>query len=278
MPLSAERLQREIADLANLPTLPGVVKLVGSMVEDDSTTAQDIGKLISRDQVLSAKILRMVNSPFYGFPGRISSVSHAVVLLGFNVVKGLLLSTAVFDSLAKEAQSLWEHSLGVAVMSRRLAKDLSLGEPEEVMVAGLLHDLGKVIVSFLAPEDYDTAIIKAREEHCHISVAERAIFGYDHANAAEWVAQAWSLPDRLRETMAHHHHPGKARSHHATAAVVQLADVLARGMEYGDGGDPTIPPIDHDAFRELDFSFDQVGDVLRKVDDEFRRGIDIFRA
>ena len=157
VPFSAERIQREIDSLSNLPTLPGVLEFVNSMVDEDSSNAQSLGEIIARDQVLSAKVLRLVNSPFYGFPGRISSVNHAIVLLGFNVVKGLLLSTAVFDSLADEAKGLWEHSLGAAVLSRSIAKEAGLRDPDEIMVAGLLHDLGKVILSFLAKEDYAEA-------------------------------------------------------------------------------------------------------------------------
>ncbi len=276
MAVSAEQLQQQIEDLTNLPTLPAVVQFIITRVEEDNTSAQEIGKIIARDQVLSAKILRMVNSPFYGFPGRISSVTHAIVLLGFNVVKGLVLSTAVFDTLAKETRGLWEHSLGTAVLSRRLAKELGLPESDEIMIAGLLHDLGKVVLSFLVPKDYRAARRHAESNGCHIAVAENELLGFDHARVGQWVAIRWNLPQRLTDAMAFHHDPSRAKFSRDTAAVVQLADILARGLSYGDGGDPTMPPLDHAAFRALDISFEAIDSAIKEAEIEFSAGVDLF--
>jgi putative nucleotidyltransferase with HDIG domain len=276
--ISAEQLQEELESLVNLPTLPGVVHMVGAMVEDDSTSTQDVSDLISKDHVLSAKVLRLVNSPFYGFPGRISSVNHATVLLGLNVVKGLLLSTAVFDTLAEESKGLWEHSLGTAVLSRALAKALGQRDPEEMMVAGLLHDLGKVIFFCLAEEDYTICLERARAEHSPIREIERAHFGFDHTAVASWAAERWNLPPRLSCAMRYHHRPSSAPEHAETAGMVHLADTLARAMEYGDGGDPTLPPMDHEAFRALGLPFDMLPEVLGRAHREFQRGIDLFRG
>ncbi len=230
MPVNPERLQKQVEALSALPTLPNVVQSVVRMVESEHTNTEQVGALISRDQVLSAKILRLVNSPFYGFPGRISSISHALVLLGFNVVKGLVLTTTVFDTLARETRGLWEHSLGTAVLSRRLALQADMPEPDEVMVAGLLHDIGKVVLSYLAPEDFRAALKVAQVKHCHIALAEREVFGVDHTRVALWVARHWHLPDRLSDAISCHHNLARAEHSRDTAAVVQLEDILARGM------------------------------------------------
>jgi len=274
--LSAERLRREIQDLSNLPTLPGVVQVIVSMVEEENSNVQKIGDCIARDQVLSAKLLRMVNSPFYGFPGRISSVKHALVLLGFNVVKGLVLSTTVFDALAQNIRGLWEHSLGVAVLSRRIAKELNVREPDEIMVSGLLHDLGKVVMAYLAKSDYDAALDVAQLKHCHIVEAEKEIFGYHHAMVAGWVAEYWHLPQRLSDAITYHHHPDRAKQSPGTAAIVQLADILARGMGYGNAGDPTMPPIEHKEFRALGLSFERIDGILQGAEQEFFQGVNLF--
>ncbi len=276
--LNAERIQKRVQDLANLPTLSGVVQFVSNMADQDRTTAQDLGKVIAKDQVLSAKILRLVNSPFYGFPGRISSVSHAIVLLGFNVVKGLALSTTVFDALATETKGLWEHSLGVAVLSRRMAKEIGLPEPEEIMIAGLLHDLGKVVLSHLSTEQYREAMGIAVASRRHILEVEQEIFGVNHAIVGSWVAASWHLPERLTMTLTLHHTPSRATAHKETVAVVHVADILARGMGYGDGGDATIPPLDHDAFHRLGLSYHQIDQVLIDAEKEFNSGVDLFRG
>ena len=276
--MDAKTLERRIEDLSNLPTLPGVVKVLTTMVEDESVSANDIGAVVSKDQVLSAKILRLVNSPVYGFPGRISSVTHAMVLLGFNVVKGLVLGTAIFDTMGREAKGLWEHSLGTAVISRRIAKELKAGQPEEVMVAGLLHDLGKVVLSFLAPEEYRAILEQAEAQHCHVSVAENKIFGMDHTRVAMLVADRWHLPARLSEALTYHHTPNRAKTYGDVACIVHLADILARAMNYGYPGDPTMPPLDHEAFQSLGLSFEQIDRILDDAEREYMTGIDLFRV
>lgn len=278
MSLNAERIKKRVQDLASLPTLSGVVRFVSNMADQDQTTAQDLGKVIAKDQVLSAKLLRLVNSPFYGFPGRISSVSHAIVLLGFNVVKGLALSTTVFDALANETKGLWEHSLGVAVLSRRIAKEVGLPEPEEIMIAGLLHDLGKVVLSHLDPEAYRAAMTEAVQSRRHILEVEQEQFGVNHAVVGSWVAETWHLPERLSLTLTLHHAPSRATAHKETVAVVHLADILARGMGYGDGGDAIIPPLDHEAFHRVGLSYHRIDQVLIDAEKEFNSGVDLFRG
>lgn len=277
MPLTADRIQKRVQDLANLPTLSGVVRFVSSLADQDQTTAQDLGKVIAKDQVLSAKILRLVNSPFYGFPGRISSVSHAIVLLGFNVVKGLALSTSVFEALARESEGLWQHSLGTAVLSRKMAKELNLPDPEEIMIAGLLHDLGKVVLAHFSIEDYRAVIAEAKARRVHIAVVEQEHFDVDHARVGAWVAEAWHLPDRLTVVMAHHHHPARAKAHKETVAAIHLADVLARGMGYGDPGDNVLPTLDHDAFHMLGLSYHRIEQILVEAEKEYNSGVDLFR-
>ena len=276
MTIDAKQLEKKVLQVSNLPTLPNVVKDICAMVEDKRTDAADVGELIARDQVLSAKILLLVNSPAYGFPGRISSVTHALVLLGFNVVKGLVLSTAVFDTFAQHTHGFWEHSLGCAIVSRNLAKELGMPDVDEVMVAGLLHDLGKAVLSFLAPDVFEHAITMAEIDHCHIAVAERELFGVDHARVASWVAREWHLPDRLHDALAYHHRPDLAEAGEQITAVVHLADVLTRGMAYGAPGDRAMPPLNHQAFQSLGISYEQIDYVLERAEMEYGAGTDVF--
>ena len=278
MSITPENLERRVADLTNLPTLPGVVKMLTTMVENEKTSAADMGDVIAKDQVLSAKLLRLVNSPIYGFPGRISSVTHAIVLLGFNVVKGLVLGTAVFDKLARDAKGLWEHSLGCAVLSRRIAKERGLRDAEEIMVAGLLHDLGKVVMSFVAPVEFGSILGLAESRRCHVSIAEREVLGVDHTGVAEWITRHWHLPLRLSDALVFHHAPLQARFAADIAAIVHLADILARGMGYGYPGDPVMPALDHEAFQSLGLSFEQIDRILLDAELEYRAGVNILNA
>ena len=276
MALSAELLKRKVEDLSNLPTLPAFVTVITSMVEDDSASAQEIGDIIQRDQVLSARILKLVNSPVYGFPRRISSVTHALVLLGFNVVKGLVLSTAVFNDLATEASGLWKHSLGTALLSRRIGRELNVLDPEECMIAGLLHDLGKVILSHLALEDYVEAMATAHSSGRHIAEVEREVFGVDHTRVALWLAIRWHLPERLTDALTFHHNPSQARNNMQMAAIVHVADILARAMEYGESGDGTLPALDREAFDSLGLDYDQLETIMVESDEQYQQGADVF--
>lgn len=274
--LQADALKRKVLDLTALPTLPGVVRFVSSMVEDGNASMQEVGETISKDQVLSAKILRMVNSPFYGFPGRISSVTHALVLLGFSVVKGLVLSQAVFENLSQQHRGLWEHSLGTAVISRRIAKATGVQDSEEVMIAGLLHDLGKVVLAVVEPERYDRAVALAKAQRLHISEAERLEFGVDHCTVASWVCDRWHLPDQLIEVMCLHHAPHLAVKSVETVNIVHVADICARAMGYGDPGDGVMPPLDPGTYSGLKLSPEGWDAILREAEADFTEGTVIF--
>lgn len=278
MAISAELLKRKVEDLSSLPTLPSFISVVTSMVEDNAVSAQEIGDIIQRDQVLSARLLKLVNSPVYGFPKRISSVTHALVLLGFNVVKGLVLTTAVFNDLAKETSGLWKHSLGTALLSRHIGRELRVLDPEECMIAGLLHDLGKVILAHLALEEYVGAMAEAHRRGCHISVVEQEIFGVDHSRIALWLALRWHLPDRLTDALTYHHNPSRAKSSVQMAAIVHLADILARAQEYGEAGDGTLPEFDREAFDLLGLSLEQLDRIMLAADEQYQQGADVFAS
>ncbi len=274
--MTPDELHTKIVGLSSLPTLPSVVKHISRMVEEKHSNAASMGDIIAKDQVLSARILRLVNSPVYGFPGRISSITHALVLLGFNVVKGLVIGTSVFDSFGNHAVGLWEHSLGCAIVSRRLGRELNMSDAEEIMVAGLLHDLGKVVLSHVEPELFGRALEIAIERHCPIAEAERDVFGVDHACVAGWIAEEWHLPPRLSDALMYHHQPELAKHGRQVTAVVHLADILARGLEMGSPGDPTMPPLQHETFQGLGLSFEQIDRVLEQAELEYAAGAGLF--
>jgi len=142
----------QILAVKDLPTLPGVLEEVAVLIENPNTSTDQISKAISKDQVLSAKVLKMVNSPIYGFPGRIGTIQHALVLLGFSVIKGIIISTSVFDVMNANMKGLWEHSIACALASSTIARAIECKDPEEYAVAGLLHDIGKVVAAVQLPD------------------------------------------------------------------------------------------------------------------------------
>ncbi|HUT26105.1 MAG TPA: HDOD domain-containing protein [Sumerlaeia bacterium] len=267
-------IQARIQRVKTLPTLPGVVKKLCAMVDDENTSAAEIGEIISTDQVLTAKVLKIVNSSFYGFPGRISTINHALVLLGFNVVKGIVLSAAIIDYMDDSLISLWQHSLGVAAASDKIARAVGADEPEEISTAGLLHDLGKVILSVEMPLEYRKVVAEtARAEISFVEAEANVLGGLTHCQIAGWLAEEWNLPPRLREPITLHHKPTLAEFAPTATTVVHLANVIARALQFGSGGDPFVPPLDPGVFKVLNLRMADLAALLDLIDDEFE-GLD----
>src|SRR5512141_2524264 len=148
----------------SLPTLPGIITKLNALMSNDNSSVQEMACVVTSDQVLSARILRLANSPSYGFY-RVSTISNAMILLGVDVVKSLSLSSSIFEIMEKSVLGLWEHSLGAGVAANIIARRLKLPEVEEISTAALLHDIGKVIIELKFEDDYAhlQAIVRDRE-------------------------------------------------------------------------------------------------------------------
>jgi len=263
-------LKHRIQKLGGLPTLPQVVDKIMSMIDRPETSAEDLGRLIEKDQVLSAKVLQLANSPFYGFPARIASVSHAVIVLGLNVVKGLTLGATVFDMMKVAGMDqLWRHSLGVAMMAHILANRLGHKNPEELFVAGLLHDLGKVVVSVKLPEIASKIEDAVRERDMYMRDAEQEILGLTHAEVAGWLATAWHLPTVLKEPIMYHHQPMLAKGAPMQTAIVHVADVLVKAMGCGSSGDEFVPALSAEAWAAMKLDEDGLAVCVAQAAREF---------
>ncbi|MDR2350059.1 MAG: HDOD domain-containing protein [Deltaproteobacteria bacterium] len=248
-----DRMQakKEVRRIKNLPTVPGIVAKISRIVENPETSVNDVGRLISQDQVLSAKVLRMANSAFFGMSRKISSISQALVILGFEVVKGLVLTSSVFDMIQKSMAGLWEHSIGCAAASGVIASYLGRDDAEEVLVAGLLHDLGKVVLALNLPEEMKLVRDKVERENLYFYEAENLLLDFNHAEIGEWLAEHWNLPESLAEPMRLHHKPEKAVLKPEWTSIVHVADVIIRAKGFGNGGDAMVPSVSPAAWEIL---------------------------
>lgn len=240
-------LERELADLPPLPLVAG--RLV-SALGDTETAVADLARLIGMDQGIAAKVLRLVNSSYYGFARQVTTLGQAVVILGFNTVRNLALAIATFDKFTLPQQSpldptqFWEHALAVAVCAQTLAqrKNLPAKIGEEAFLAGLLHDIGKMFLCQHFPNSYRAALETAWEEQCRISVAEQRHCGAAHTQVGKRIAEKWNLPPALAVAIGRHHEPAKAQTCWEIAALVNAGDALARATRLGFVGDP-LPPV-----------------------------------
>lgn len=274
-PVDRKALRKRIEALTNLPTLANVVDKLNLLVESPDSSIAEVGKVISQDQVLSAKVLKLINSGFYGFPGRITTVTHALVLLGFNVIKGLILSASVYELMSQSMVGLWEHSLATAVSSGVLAKRLGEQDPEEVATAGLLHDIGKVALSVQMADEFQKVLAAVESQGCLIMEAEQQVLGVNHSRIAYWLIEKWNLPPILTEAIIYHHQPQLAKTAPRQTAMVHVGDIFARARGFGNPGDTGIPAVDHDVWEMLGLTAEDVRELAREYDRELELIADI---
>ncbi|HJP29440.1 MAG TPA: HDOD domain-containing protein [Candidatus Latescibacteria bacterium] len=259
------RVRARIEQSGNLPTLPGVVARIMEMLDDEHTTARQLGEEIAKDQVVSAKVLKLVNSGFYGFSQPISTIPHAVAMLGFDTVKSLVLSSGVLEMMDNALPGLWDHSLACARACTFIAEEADLDAPEEVSVIGLLHDLGKVILCQTLADDF--ARIRQRVERGDMLFvrSEQDVLGCHHGEIGAWLLAKWALPPQLTEPIADHHDFRPHRDHAQRTAAVHLADVLVRAEGFGSGGDRRMPQLADGTLDTLGLDLDTVEGVMGRM-------------
>ncbi len=251
-----QRIKKITQSIIGLPTLPTVITQMIGLIDNPKTSAKDVASLISTDQALTAKILKLANSAFYGFPREISTVNHAVVVLGFETVKSLGLSVSVLERFAGgrgetdfDRQKFWEHSIGCGVAARMLADKLRYRVQGEAFAAGILHDIGKLILSQYFTDEFAEILALVREEDLYIGKAEEQVLELTHAEVGHWLAEKWNLPDQLVSAIAFHHTPGRLARGTELPSLIHLADFLCRREKIGDGGGFRLPNLDPAALR-----------------------------
>jgi putative nucleotidyltransferase with HDIG domain len=265
--IDIQTLRRKVEAINALPTVPGTLRQISLMLEKPRITLDELGRFVSNDPALTTKVLKMVNSAAYGFPGRISSVSHAIMLLGLNVIKGLLLGVSVFELMQKTMDGLWEHSLGCACCARLIAQKKKMKEPEEVSVCGLLHDIGKVVLLLGFPAEFRTAVAEADARGVILHEAEKTCFAATHADVGHWLARKWHFPPNLVDAIGYHHAPHLSRQSPLETAIVHVSDILVRAKGMGLAGDSFVPAVHPAAWEMLNLSDHDLMDIFSGLEE-----------
>jgi HD-like signal output (HDOD) protein len=249
-------------ELEELPTLPTVVVRIMQTANDPASSATNLKDIIMTDQAFAAKVLRLVNSPYYGFSGKITTITHAIVVLGFGTVRNLATSLGVSNEFravrgpsALDLRLFWTHSVACAcaasVIGRR--KGLSAKLLEEVFIGALMHDLGKLFLNRYFPEQYAVTLKYARAANCSLLDAERHALGIGHTVIGGYVAQKWNLPAATTSMINLHHSPASAERYMETVSIVHAADYLVRKLKAGNAGDSADPTLSPDVEDWLTF-------------------------
>jgi len=237
-----KKIKLVINRIHNLPTPPMVFTQINKVLNNPNTSAYQIGAIISEDPALTAKVLKLTNSAFYSLPRTVTSVKQAIIILGLDVVRSLVLSASVFETFSKQynldkefLDNFWRHSLSVAFMARIISRTKSFPsflEAEESFSAGLLHDIGKVIIFSHLPDEF-TQIkqIVADNPETSWQDVETGVLGFDHAMVGSHLAQKWNLPEDLCDAIRHHHDPESSRNDSFSTHLIHLSDYLSKKLE-----------------------------------------------
>ena len=274
--MSVDRVEEAISQIRSLPTLPSVLAQVLKTISDPEASALDLARQIASDQSLAANLLKLVNSAFYGFARKIDSVPEAVVILGFFQVRNLALATSAFTQMPRGNSSydrgqLWRHSLAVAMTADRCAKRHTLESEGGAFSAGLLHDIGKVVLDSLYPQLFRQAAEQAHATEGLLVAVEPGLFGLDHTQAGGLLARHWHLPVSVATGVRWHHNPCDAEKHTELACLISVADFLAYEAGMGESGNGRAPDPPEEAGQRIRIPPDQWGGLVAELADASER-------
>jgi HD-like signal output (HDOD) protein len=234
-----------------LSSLPFIYIKINNAINDHRSSIKDISDIISGDPSLTTRLLRLVNSAFYGFPSKIDTVSRALLAVGTNQLRDLALATSVlrvFKGIPEglvSMESLWRHSVACGLAAKMVATAGGReANVERFFTAGIIHDIGRLVIYKMMPGAAQEMMLRCRVHNEPLSLVEKQGIGFDHADLGRALAQLWNLPASLEEMIACHHSPSDARLYPVEACVVHIADYIAHAMQLGDSGEQYIPPLD----------------------------------
>jgi HD-like signal output (HDOD) protein len=244
-PTGPERLRRDLLALKDLPPAPPILAELAAVLDSERTSARHVADILARDPAIAARILRLANSAYFCLAQPVSDVRAACVVLGFDMIRNLAIGVTTLDVLTRrvgailDPEAFWRHSFAVAIAARLVAGRAGASSPGTAFCAGILHDIGKLVLATLAPERYARVLPEptGAAEAPSLAERERAEFGADHARVGEWLGEMWRFPSEIREGLGRHHDSADAARPSVWGAVIQIADRLATV-----GGHPS-PPI-----------------------------------
>ncbi len=271
MPLHPKSIRRAFSAAASIATLPSITARLSELLDASEVSYKDITDCVNSDPVIAAALLRVVNTSYYGFPARISTISHALTLLGLNVVNQVLEKIPTITREPHTLVGLWEHSLGVALGAAHVARFSKIVPPDEAALGGLLHDLGKIVLVSQFPEIYYSVRQQRDEGHLSIYEAEGLVMGgLTHTTVGGWIAKEANFPAAVREVMTCHHHPERARVYPALTCCVHLANAICHGLNFGYAGDYKAPQLSPICLKSLNLAWNDLHILIDEIDDMYQ--------
>lgn len=260
----------DVRAIRDLPSLPVIVLELLSTMDAEATTVQTLAYKISQDQALAAKTLRLANSSFYGRPSAVVRIEQAIAMIGFRTIRSLVIAASLTTAFSRPAggnfdfDCFWQHAIGTAVCARHIAAVFNIS-PDSAFIAGLLHDIGQLVLATHFAASSDAARLWRDEHDCSTVEAEQETAGMDHAGVGEALAAHWRFPAAIRDAIAHHHDAVAG-----LPLVVRLADAIAHALDLA--GDPlaAVPVIDDGLWSQLAIAPGRLVNMLRDIEVEHR--------
>lgn len=277
----AEKLREIIHSLEMLPALPVVVQRLLEVAQDKRSTAEDMGEVISKDEGITSRLLKLVNSSFYGFSKQVSTISRAVVILGFDAVQNLAVGISASDLLAGKEDAgpldrdrFWQHGIAAAAAGRLLAQQSGYNPAEEAFIAGLLHDAGRAFLNQYAPRAIEMLFERAKEQPERNMVdIEQDVLGINHCILGANIFKHWKLPEQVIWATRRHHSTDtdSTDKNGQIEAITYLANALAKIRRIGSSGDDTLPPLPKQLMNRLGLDDGHLLRVLMEMDQEVEK-------
>ncbi len=262
---------------------PVIYQEIQKIIEDPDSSFEDFSRVINADPNLGSQLLKLANSAYYGLSHRVDTITHALSIVGMEQLSDLVFSIVVinqFQGIPKELmniESFWQHSLACGVAARNLAAAVDKTAAERFYLAGMLHDIGTLVVCKAKPELAAKIFETVHETGGSLCEEEVKILDFDHTAMGSVLLKGWNLPSTLVEGVAYHHQPAMAKKHPEIAAAIHVADIMAHELELGSNGEPGVPELYEPALETLRIDRDYIEGLKDTVREQTEEVFSIFR-
>jgi putative nucleotidyltransferase with HDIG domain len=270
-----------VQDVSTIHSLPMFYSQLSDAIDHPRSSIADISKIISEDQGLTARILKLANSPLFGYFLKIDTITQAVTIIGVLQVRDLALALSVMDVFKGIPEDLvnmeqfWKHSIATGLAARLLATSQREANLERFFVAGILHDIGRLVMYVQVPDICLQLLEECRATGGLLHRAERERFSFDHAEVGGTLLRRWKIPPRIAEPVGSHHHCRQAEQYPREAAILHFADIIAHALEIGNSGEIFVPKLNNEVWEKLQISCYFLPALLQQVETTFAQTISV---
>ncbi len=271
-PIKPMPQQLQLKDLIseNVATVPAIYHKLQMALANPESTFQDYAEIIQADPGLASRLLKIANSPFFGFESKVESITHAMSIIGLEQIIDIALVSMVinkFKGIPTELvnmEKFWKHCIATGICARLIAQHIKEPNPERYYLAGVLHEIGSLVFFKEIPIQARLMLSEAQADKRHVHEIEKEVLGFDHSDMGGYLLSQWGLPELFREAIPHVHQPSKATNFQEVATIIHLADCVAYHLELGQSGEPGKPAVEHGSMARIGLK----KDVFNKIQDE----------